>query len=316
MSRSDTENFKGAIPSKFAGARRRKWRNTFTAYIFLAPALVIMLLFTYYPAMYVLRLSFYDWDLISPTQIPVGLSNFERLFSAGSEFWSSLLRTLEYGTIYIPVSIVLGLVLALALTRVRFLRGFFQSLYFLPSVTSIAVLSVVWSLIYNPQIGPLNKMLLALGVPSTNLPTWLNDPDLAIPALAMMGVWQSLGFVTLLFIAGLKNIPGMYYDAASVDGAGRWNTFWRITFPLLSPVMFFVVFMLLINSFRVFGAVAIMTRGRPLGSTNVLLYFIYQQAFRFFDAGFASAASWVVFMIILGVVMLQTKFGERSVFYQ
>jgi len=214
------------------------------------------------------------------------------------------------------MSIVLGLVLALALTRVRFLRGFFQSLYFLPSVTSIAVLSVVWSLIYNPQIGPLNKVLLAVGVPAANLPTWLNDPALAIPALAMMGVWQSMGFVTLLFIAGLKNIPGMYYDAASVDGAGRWDTFWQITFPLLSPVMFFVIFMLLINSFRVFGAVAIMTRGRPLGSTNVLLYFIYQQAFRFFDAGFASAASWVVFMIILGIVMLQTKFGERSVFYQ
>lgn len=298
------------------GTTYRKLQKTLTAYVLLAPALVIMLIFIYYPSLYVFKLSFYKWNLIDPTQEFVALENFQRLFASGSEFWPSLLRTLEYGAIYLPLSVVLGLFLALSLTRVRFLQGFFQSLYFLPSVTSIAVLSVVWSLIYNPQIGPLNKALSMIGVPAASLPKWLNDPDLAIPALAIMGVWQTLGFVTLLFIAGLTNIPTVYYDAAYVDGAGRWSAFWRITLPLLSPVLYFIIFMLLINSFRVFGAVAIMTRGRPLGSTNVLLYFIYQQAFRFFDAGLASAASWAVFMIILAFVMLQTKLGERAVFYQ
>jgi len=306
----------GAVPQNVQSARRRKLRTTFIAYALLAPALIIALVFTYYPALYVIRLGFFKWDLISPTQEFVGLANFQRLFALDSEFWSSLLRTLEYGAIYIPLSIVVGLGLAVALTRVKFLRGFFQSLYFVPSVTSIAVVSIVWSLIYNPQIGPLNRALTLLGVPAASLPQWLNDPDLAIPALAVMGVWQSMGFVTLLFIAGLRNIPTIYYDAAAVDGAKGWDVFWRITFPLLSPVFFFVIFMLLINSFRVFGAVAIMTRGRPLGSTNVLLYMIYENAFRFFDAGLASAASLVVFVIILIFVILQTKLGERSVFYQ
>lgn len=294
----------------------RRARNTATAYLLLAPALVVMLVFVYYPSVYVFQLSFYDWNLISPSRAFVGLANFQRLFATTSEFWPSFMRTLEYGAIYIPLSLVLGLLLALMLTRIRVLQGFFQSLYFLPSVTSIAVLSVVWSLIYNPQIGPLNQALSLLGVPRGSLPQWLNDPDLAIPALAAMGTWQTLGFVTLLFIAGLKNIPVVYYDAASVDGANRWATFRRITLPMLSPVLYFIIFMLLINSFRVFGAVAIMTRGRPLGSTNVLLYFIYQQAFRFFDAGLASAASVSVFMIILAFVLLQTKLGERTVFYQ
>ncbi len=296
--------------------RHRKWRRTAAAYALLAPALAILILFTYYPAAYVFRLSFFDWDLISPTQTFVGFENYARLIGIESEFWGSLLSTLEYGAIYIPLSLILGLALALALNKVRLLRGFFQSLYFIPSVTSIAVISVVWSLIYNPQIGPLNSALSGLGVAAADLPQWLNDPGLAIPALAVMGAWQSLGFVILLFIAGLGNIPTVYYEAAAVDGAGRWRTFWKITLPLLSPVLFFVIFMLLINSFRVFGVVAIMTRGRPLGSTNVLLYYIYQQGFRYFDSGLASAASWVVFMIILAVVMLQTRIGERTVFYQ
>jgi len=310
------QRISAARGAKLEGPARQKILNTLMAYFLLSPALLITLVFVYLPSVYVLRLSFYDWDLLSPTQVYVGINNFLRLFSLESEFWPSLFRTLEYGAVYLPLSVILGLCLALALTKIRILQGFFQSLYFLPSVTSIAVLSVVWSLIYNPQVGPLNRILQLLGVQASNLPQWLNDPDLAIPALAVMGIWQTLGFVTLLFIAGLANIPKVYYDAAYVDGAGRWSAFWKITFPLLSPVLYFVIFMLLINSFRVFGAVAIMTRGRPLGSTNVLLYFVYQQAFRFFDAGLASAASWTVFIIILLFVFLQTKLGERRVFYQ
>jgi len=296
--------------------QRRKIQRTIAAFTLLAPALIILVMFTYYPAMYVLRLSFVEWDLISPDQIFVGLENYIRLFSAGSGFWDSLWRTLEYGLIYIPLTLVLSLALALGLNRIRFLQGFFQSLYFIPSVTSIAVLSVVWSLIFNPQIGPLNELLSALGVAVADLPQWLNDPKLAIPALAVMGAWQSMGFNTLLLIAGLRNIPQTYYEAAEVDGAGKLRIFQAITLPLLSPVLFFVLFMLMINSFRVFGVVAIMTRGRPLGSTNVLLYFIYQQGFRYFDAGLASAASWIVFMLVLAVALFQTRIGERKVFYQ
>lgn len=294
----------------------KKLKTTLIAFVLLGPALVISLVFTYYPTLYVIRLSFMDWNLINPDQVFVGLDNFQRLFASNSEFWPSLYRTLEYGVIYILLSTFLGLCFSLALNKIRFFQGFFQSLYFIPSVTSIAVVSIVWSLIYNPQVGLLNQILTQLGVERGSLPQWLNDPGLAIPALAVMGVWQSMGFITLLFIAGLKNIPGVYYDAAKVDGANNWHQFRYITLPLLSPVLFFVAFMQLINSFRVFGAVAIMTKGRPLGTTNVLLYYIYENAFKFFDAGLASAASLVVFVIILGFVLLQNRLGERSVFYQ
>lgn len=313
---TDLTSTEASTRSHLALARKRKLRRTMTAFMLLSPALVILLWFTYYPALYVFRLSFFDWDLISPNQIFVGLENYARLFSADSDFWPSLWRTLEYGLIYIPLTLLVSLILALGLNRIRHFQGFFQSLYFIPSVTSIAVLSVVWSLIFNPQIGPLNHALGLIGIPQANLPQWLNDPALAIPSLAVMGAWQSMGFNTLLLIAGLRNIPRAFYEAAEVDGAGRWRLFRSITLPLLSPVLFFVLFMLMINSFRVFGVVAIMTRGRPLGSTNVLLYFIYQQGFRYFDAGLASAASWIVFMLVLAVAMVQTRLGERKVFYQ
>ena len=297
------------------GPRSARLRTTLAAYLLLLPGLVIALVFTYYPALYVLRLSLFEWDLISPVQRFAGLDNFRRLLSGDSGFWNSLRRTVEYGALYLPLSLLAGLGLALALTRVRRARGFFQTLYFVPSVTSIAVVSVVWSLIYNPQVGLLNRVLSALGLGADRLPAWLNDPALAIPCLAVMGMWQSLGFVILLFVAGLANIPATLYEAAAIDGAGGWPVFRRITLPLLSPVTFFVVFMLLINSFRLFGAVAIMTRGRPLGSTNVLLYLVYQQAFRHFDAGLAAATSVLVFLLVLGAAVAQRGFGERLVFY-
>jgi ABC-type sugar transport system permease subunit len=297
-------------------AVKRKWKRTRQAFLFILPALIIAILFVYYPALYTLRLSFFKWDLISPEQKFVGLDNYKEILASGSEFWKSILITLQYGIVYTVSSLFWGILLAVALNRNKFLNNFLQSLFFIPSVTSISVVSVVWSLIFNPQIGPLNKFLENLGMASTSLPQWLNDPKLAIFVLAIIGTWQSLGYITLLFLAGLRNIPTSYYEAAAVDGANRWHSFWQITMPLLSPVLFFVVFMLIINSFQVFGAVSIMTQGRPLGSTNVVLYYIYQQGFRFFDAGVASAASWILFMIIFIAFWFQTKFGERRVFYK
>ena len=297
-------------------AIKRKWKRTISAFLLVSPALIIAFLFVYYPALYNLRLSFFKWDLISPTQTFVGLDNYKVIFAPGSDFLNSLVITLQYGAIYIALSLVLGLSLALALNRNKFMNSFFQSLYFVPSVTSISVVSVVWSLIFNPQIGPLNQFLEKIGVASEFLPQWLNDPDIAIIVLAIIGTWQTLGYISLLLLAGLRNIPVSCYEAAAVDGANRWKSFWNITLPLLSPVLFFVVFMLMINSFQVFGIVEIMTKGRPMGSTNVALYYIYEQGFRFFDAGEASAASWILFMIIFAVFMLQTKIGEKRVFYQ
>ncbi len=294
----------------------KKLRRTLTAFLILSPALAIALLFVYYPSLYVLRLSFFDWDMISPEQTWVGLANFSRIFAKNSEFWKSLLRTLKYTAIYIPLSLASGLALACVLSGINKFKGFFQSIYFVPSITSISVIAIVWSYIYNPQIGPLQHFLLRLGMAQESIPQWLNDPKLALISLAITGAWQSLGFVTLLFVAGLNNIPQASSEAAAVDGASKWTIFWKITLPLLSPVTYFVVFMLMLDSFRVFGIVSIMTQGRPVGSTNVLLYYVYQNAFRFFDAGTASASSLMIFLFILTFMLLQQKLGEKNVFYQ
>ncbi len=295
---------------------RKKLRTTLIAFLVLSPALLIAIIFVYYPSLSVLQLSFFDWDMISPDKTPVGLANYASIFAPGSEFWNSLLRTLEYGLIYIPLSLISGLMLAKLLTGVKRFEGFFQSIYFIPSVTSISVIAIIWSYIYNPQIGPLQHLLTQLGIPAEMIPNWLSDPRFALSSLAVTSAWQSLGLVTLLFVAGLNNIPQSIYDAADVDGTSGWIKFWKITLPLLSPTTYFVFFMLIIDSFRVFGIVSIMTRGRPVGSTNVLLYYVYQNAFQYFDAGIASAASMVIFLFIMVFMIFQQKLGEKSVFYQ
>jgi multiple sugar transport system permease protein len=295
---------------------RRTLRSTATALLLLSPAIVIAGVFVYYPAISVVDLSLRSWDLISPTRPFVGTANYRALFASESPFWGSLVRTLQYGLIYGPLCFAAALAVALATEQQRRQRKLVRTLVFVPSVTSIAVIAVVWSLLYNPQIGPINGALRALGVPEARLPAWLNAPASAIPALAIMGAWQSLGLVTVLFSTGLAGIPRTYYDVAAVDGASAWTVTRHVTLPLLSPVLLFAVFILLVNAFRVFDAVAIMTKGRPLDSTNVLLYMIYRHGFQYFDAGFAAAGSVVVFVLVMAVALAQISLGERFVFYR
>lgn len=291
-------------------------RSTITALLLLSPAILIAGLFVYYPAITVLDLSLRSWDLLSPTRPFVGAANYRALFAPESPFWNSLVRTLEYGVIYGPLCFATALAVALATEKQRRQRKLIRTLVFIPSVTSIAVIAVVWSLLYNPQVGPINGALRALGIPEARLPVWLNAPASAIPSLAIMGAWQSVGLVTVLFSTGLAAIPRTYYDVAAVDGASPWTVARRVTLPLLSPVLLFAVFILLVNAFRVFDAVAIMTKGRPLDSTNVLLYMIYRQGFQYFDAGFAAAASVVVFALVMAVAVAQISLGERFVYYR
>ena len=293
-----------------------KGRQTRYAYLLLLPAVIIAVVFTYLPSCYVFFLSFKDWDLISPVKENAGFSNYVRLLASDSDFWNSLLRTFLYTVFFIPSTLILSLFIAIRILGLGKFKGFFQSMFFIPSVTSISVISLVWSYLFNPQIGPVNNFLSMLGVSESNLPQWLDSTTLALPTVAVIGVWQNIGFMTLLFISGLQNIPSAYYEVAQIDGAKRSTMFFRITLPLLSPVLYYVVFMLIINSFKMFDIISIMTKGRPQGTTNVVLYYIYQQGFQFFDAGLAAAASWMVFMLLLGVFILQQKIGEKNVHYQ
>lgn len=293
-----------------------KKQQTWRAWLLILPAIAVVLLFTYAPSIYVFLLSFKDWDMISPVKTNVGFANYVKIFSKGSEFWNALKRTLIYSLIFIPSTLVLSLFIATRIVRLDKNKGLFQSLFFIPSVTSISVISLVWSYIFNPQIGPINAFLLNIGIPLDKIPQWLNSTKLALPTVAIIGIWQNIGFMTLLFMSGLQNIPKTYYEAAEIDGAPRGLVFRKITLPLLSPVTYYVMFMLIINSFKVFDIIAIMTKGKPQGTTSVLLYYVYQQSFQFFDAGVASAASWIIFMILLVIFFVQQKIGEKNVHYQ
>jgi len=292
-----------------------KKMQTKRALALIMPALIVALLFIYVPSVYVFFLSFKDWDMISPVKTDVGFANYIRLFSKESGFAYSLSRTLLYTAIFIPVTLGLSLFVANKLVKLKKNRGFYQALFFIPSVTSISVISLVWSYLFNPQIGPINAFLLKIGIPLDALPQWLNSSKLALPTLAIIGVWQNLGFMTLLLVAGLQNIPRTNYEAAEIDGASRRTVFWKITIPLLSPVLYYVLFMLIINSFKMFDIVSIMTKGKPQNSTNVLLYYVYQRSFQFWDAGLGAAASWIIFLILLVIFLLQQRFGEKNVHY-
>lgn len=292
-----------------------KKMQTKRALALIMPALIVALLFIYVPSVYVFFLSFKDWDMISPVKTDVGFANYIRLFSKESGFAYSLSRTLLYTAIFIPVTLGLSLFVANKLVKLKKNRGFYQALFFIPSVTSISVISLVWSYLFNPQIGPINAFLLKIGIPLDALPQWLNSSKLALTTLAIIGVWQNLGFMTLLLVAGLQNIPRTNYEAAEIDGASRRTVFWKITIPLLSPVLYYVLFMLIINSFKMFDIVSIMTKGKPQNSTNVLLYYVYQRSFQFWDAGLGAAASWIIFLILLVIFLLQQRFGEKNVHY-
>lgn len=293
-----------------------KKKQTVQALLLLLPTLTIALLFIYYPAVYVLNLSFQDWDLISPHKTFVGFSNYHRLVQTESGFWNSFYRTGIYTVIFIPCTLIFSLYIATRLVRLDRNQGLYQSLFFVPSVTAISVISLVWSYLFNPQIGPINLFLSKLGVSPGSLPGWFNSMSLALPTIAIIGIWQNIGFMTLLFIAGLQNIPKTYYEVASLDGASRRVRFFKITLPLLSPVLYYVLFLLMINSFKMFDIISILTKGRPQGSTNVLLYYVYQQAFQYFDAGIASAASFLIFITMLALFFMQQKLGENHVHYQ
>ena len=178
-------------------------------------------------------------------------------------------------------------------------------------MSSVAA-AVIWRWVYEPNFGLLNYLLSWFGIPAIN---WLNDPTAAMFALIMMGVWKTLGVNMVLFSAGLQGIPEHYYEAAEIDGAGKWQRFWSITLPLLSPTTFFILVMSVIGSFQVFDTVYVLTSGGPLGTTKVLVFYLYEHAFKFFEMGYASAVAYLLFAIIFVLTMLQTKYLKGSVHY-
>jgi len=290
---------------------RRKLANRVAFLGFTAPNFILLAVFTFWPIAYSLYLSFFKWNMIAPVKTFVGLENYVRM-GQDPIFWQVLRNTgvLAAGTVFIKLAIALFLAVLLN-QKIRGREGY-RAIIFSPTFTTSVAIAMVWSWIFDPYYGLLKLPLRWLGIPS---PNWLLDPNWALPAVIIVVIWAGIGYDMVIFLAGLQAISMDLYEAARVDGASRWSLFWRITFPLLSPTTFFLLIISIVNAFKAFDIVAVMTGGGPLNSTNVFVYYLYQNAFRWFKAGYASALAVVLFLIIMVITVIQMRLSRRWVHY-
>ncbi len=281
------------------------------ALLFLAPTLIGLTILSAGPVLATLAISLTEWDLLRAPRL-VGLDNFVQLAS-DDRFLKALRNTAFYTVVSVPLGMLISLFLALALNQA--IRGiaWIRTAYFLPVVTSTIAVALVWQWIYSPDAGLLNQFIGLFGIPAQR---WLSNPTLAMPSIVAMSVWQGLGTSIIIFLAGLQAIPGELLDAASVDGAGRWARFRNIVLPLLTPSIFFTGVLSLIDSFQVFDQIFVLSRPRPTDATITVVYFIYENGFKFFKMGYATAASWVLFLIVAVFTAIYFRSQNRWVHYQ
>ncbi|OPZ64189.1 MAG: Lactose transport system permease protein LacF [Firmicutes bacterium ADurb.Bin506] len=286
------------------GAKRRAAvRRELTAWSFVVPALVGLIIFVYGPLVYSLFISFTSWDLLTPARW-TGLSNYARAFRDDT-FIRCMSNTVFFVISIVPSGIVLAMAMAIALNRRGRGTGFFRAAFYMPSITSTVAVGLVWLWIFNPDKGVINSLLKLVGVRS--LPQWLESVIWAKPALSLMRVWQVSGYYMIMYLTGLQNIPKELYEAAEIDGAGAVKKFLHLTLPLLAPTTFFLTITGIISSFKVFGSINVMTKGGPGYATYTILYYIYTQAFERYRMGYASAMAWMLFAILFVITIIQFR---------
>jgi len=304
----------GARPFETTRARRNRgprageWR---WALLFLAPTLIGLAVLSAGPILATLGLSLTSWDMLTPPTF-VGIDNYTSLFN-DARFMTAMRNTFYYTAVSVPLGLVLALGVAMWVNqRIRGI-SWIRTMYFLPLVTSSTAIAIVWLWMYSPT-GLFNNAISIFGISPQR---WVNSPALAMPSIIAMSTWQGLPANVIIFLAGLQGIPTEYYDAVSVDGAGRWARFRHVTLPLLTPSIFFTGILALIGAFQVFDQIYVMANpGKPGQSTITLVYFIYETGFRNFHMGLASAASWVLFLIVAVFTILYFRTQNRWVHYQ
>jgi multiple sugar transport system permease protein len=298
-----------------APMRRVYWtlarREALWGYLFLLPNIIGFLVFTALAVAAALALSLTEWDLLTPPKF-IGLANFQKLLTNDPVFRQVMSNTIYFVAGVVPLDIVAALVLALLLNRSIRGMAVYRAIYFVPVVTSLIAVAIVWQWLYHTEVGMVNYVLGFFGLPR---PNWLGSTEWAMPAVIFMSVWKAMGYYAVIFLAGLQGVPTHLYEAASIDGANSWQRFWKITLPLLTPTLFFVLVISMIQAFQVFGQIFIMTRGGPGGSTNTIVYFIYNNGFVWYRMGYAAAASWILFALIFTITALQMLWQRRWVHY-
>lgn len=310
-------------------------RVDLSGYLFILPALLVIAIFRLYPILQAIRMSLFNWGIAGPLTF-IGLKNFARLL-IDPKFYESIGNTFWYVLFVVPLTIIISLFFASLLNQKIKGRSAYRTLYFLPVVTSIVAISVVWKWIFNPDRGIFNAALNLFGLSGLK---WLNDsrgvfeillaplniqvagfftgPSIALLALIIMAIWHNLGYCIIISLAGLQNVPAQYYEAARIDGARGWKLFRHVTLPIISPTIFYLLVTQSIIAFNTFTPVYVMTQppGGPLGTTSLVVYYLYEQSFRLWNLGYANAIAFVIFIIIFSLTQLQKRFLEQRVYYE
>lgn len=303
-----------ALPSLTVSLRRSQTLpETLTAWTLAGPAVFFLLVLFFLPVLAVFVVALTDWQLGARTLSFVGLANFGEVF-ADTGFRASLLNTVVYVLIVVPGTLVLGLLIALLIESGKSCRAIYRAIHFLPFMATLTAMAIAWEALLHPTIGIVNQTLAAIGLPSTN---WLRNENTALPVLAVIGIWQNLGYAMVLFLAGLKSIPQDLYDAADVDGADLWLDRLRtVTLPMLGPVSMFVITVVALRAFEAFDTAKVLTQGGPGHSSEVLLYTLYRESFEYLRTGYGAALAVVFLVIVVALTFAQTRLVDRKVHYQ
>lgn len=284
-------------------------RDTLNGYAFLLPFLAVYFAFLIFPLLRGVWISLHDWDLLIGNLGWAGIDNYTRMFTRDDTFWISVGNTLQFVFLSTIPLVSLGLLIAVALNRPLPLMGVFRTVFFSSYVLSISVVTLIWFMLLNPNRGILASFFQFLGLEPI---AWLNDVNLAMPAIVVTSVWWTMGFNVVLFLAGLQDIPRAIYEAAEIDGASVMARFFQITLPMLRRTIVLVIILQIIASFQIFGQVFLMTRGGPSGTTRVLVQHIYERGFRGFELGYGSAMSMFLFAVMLTISLVQIYIGSRG----
>jgi sn-glycerol 3-phosphate transport system permease protein len=292
--------------------RKKLLRENAWFLLLVFPNMLLFAIFTYWPIIFTFLLSFTDWNMIRPQRNFIGLENYISLFN--SRIFYQVIRntfTFAFFTVFFRIAISLGLAVLL-FQKLRF-RALFRTLVFLPHITTTAAAAIVWAFVLEPNFGVLRMVFNLVGLAS---PRWLADPNWAMPAIIMVAIWKTVGFSTIIYLAALSSVDTELQEAARIDGANNWQVFWRVTFPLLTPVTLFLVVTGLIGAMQTFEIPQILTGGGPLNATKIYAVYLYELAFERFRAGYASAFAVVFFVVILIITALNLWLSKRWVYYR
>ncbi len=287
-------------------------REAIVGYALVAPAFTLIVILVFLPTVDALLISVTDWQFGARSYNFVGLENFYELFHDGT-FRAAFFNTLMYVGVTVPGTMLLGLTIAILIESGKSLRIFYRTAHFLPVMATLAAMAIAWEALLHPTIGLVNSILHEFGMPG---PNWLRDPNLVLPTLMVIGIWQNTGLAMVLFLAGLKAIPDDLYDAAAVDGADHWSDRLRtVTFPMLGPVSMFVAVIMALRAFEVFDTVRVLTQGKPGNASETLLHTLYVESFEFLRAGYGSAVTVIFLIIVVALTLIQARVMDKKVYY-